>query len=164
MEKAVHTQFYQHLLDSNLITKVQHGFRSRRSTTSAQMKFSEWGTVVKKVSTRLHLLCQLKLARIHPSVLFTFYKTKTYVRPGIVMEYACPVFRYSLAIYRSEELKKLQRRAFRIIFPTLSYAETLVEVTVVGLFNIRQDLTSKFFMILCMMKATNSMTYYQGRR
>ena len=121
-------------------------------------------TVGKKVSTRLHFLCQLKRARIHPSDLLTFYKTKTYVRPGIVMEHACPVFQYSLAIYRSEEFKELQRRAFRIIFPTLSYAGALVEVTIVGLFNIRQDLTSNFFMILCMMKATNSMTYYQGRR
>ena len=36
LEKAVHN-----LLDSNLITNVQHGFRSRRSTTSAVIKFSD---------------------------------------------------------------------------------------------------------------------------
>ena len=41
LEKAVHTQFYQHLLDNNLITSVQHCFRSRRSTTSALIKFSD---------------------------------------------------------------------------------------------------------------------------
>ena len=41
LEKAVHSQFYQHLLDNNLITKVQHGFRSRSSTSSALIKFSE---------------------------------------------------------------------------------------------------------------------------
>ena len=41
MEKAVHAQFYQHLLDNNLITKVQHGFRPRSSTTSALITFSD---------------------------------------------------------------------------------------------------------------------------
>ena len=79
--------------------------------------------IAKKVSTRLYFLCQLKRARIDPSDLLTFYKTC--VRP--VMEYACPVFYDSLPINLSEELEKLQRRAFRITFPTLSYAEALVE-------------------------------------
>ena len=97
--------------------------------------------LVKKVSTRLYFLCQLKWARIHPSDLLTFYKTC--VRP--VMEYACPVFYDSLPIYLSEELEKLQRRAFRIIYPTLSYREALVEVDVVSFFDRRQDLTSKCF-------------------
>ena len=41
MERAVHTQFYQHLTDNNLITNVQYGFRSKRSTTSALIKFSD---------------------------------------------------------------------------------------------------------------------------
>ena len=35
----MHIQFYQHLLDNSLITNVQHGFRSRRSTTSGLIKF-----------------------------------------------------------------------------------------------------------------------------
>ena len=97
--------------------------------------------IVKKVSTRLYLiLLQLKRARIHPSDLLTFYKTC--LRP--VMEYTCPVFLGSLHIYLSEELEKLQRRAFRIIYPTLSYREALVEADVVSLFGRRQDLTSKF--------------------
>ena len=44
-----------------------------------------------------------------------------------------------------EELKKLQRQAFCVVFPTLSYAEALVEANVVSLFDRRQNLTSKFF-------------------
>ena len=60
------------------------------------------------------------------------------------MEYACPVFHDSLSIYLSEELEKLQRRDFRIIYPTLLYREVLVEADVVSLFDRRQDLTSKF--------------------
>ena len=65
----------------------------------------KWNThisgIVKKVSTRLYFLCQLKRAKIHPSDLLTFYKTC--VRP--VMEYAYPVFHDSLPIYPSEELE-----------------------------------------------------------
>ena len=61
------------------------------------------------------------------------------------MEYACPVFHDSLPIYLSEELGELQSRAFRTIYPTLSYGEALVEADVVSLFDRRQDLTSKFF-------------------
>ena len=72
--------------------------------------------------------------------LSTFYKIC--VRP--VMEYACPVFLDSLPIYLSEELEKLKRRAFRIIYPTLSYEEALVETNVVSLFDKRQDLASNF--------------------
>ena len=35
--------------------------------------------------------------------------------------------------------------AFRIIYPTLSYREALVEADVVSLFDRRQDLISNFF-------------------
>ena len=41
LERVVHTQLYQHLTDSNIITNAQHGFRFKRSTTSALTKFSD---------------------------------------------------------------------------------------------------------------------------
>ena len=78
------------------------------------------------------------------------------------MEYACPVFYDSLPIDLSEELQKLQRRAFRIIFPTLSYAEALVLANVVSLFDRRQDLTSKFLNDI-VNDESHKLTYYRTR-
>ena len=47
----------------------------------------------------------------------------TCIRP--VTEYACQVFHNSLPQYLSYEIEKLQKRAFRIIFPELHYQEVL---------------------------------------
>ena len=47
--------------------------------------------------------------------------------------------------YLCEDLEKLQKRALHIIFPTLPYAEALVEAGVDSLFNRRQILTTKLF-------------------
>jgi hypothetical protein len=69
----------------------------------------KWNThiseIVKKVSTRLFFLCQLKRTKICTKDLLTFYLTC--VRP--VMEYACPVFHDSLPNYPCEDLEKLQK-------------------------------------------------------
>jgi hypothetical protein len=46
------------------------------------------------------------------------------------MQYACPIFHHSLLNYLCEDLEKLQKRAIHIIFPTLPYAEALVEAGV----------------------------------
>jgi hypothetical protein len=105
----------------------------------------KWNThisgIVKKVSTRLFFLCQLKRTKISTKDLLTFYLTC--VRP--VMEYACPVFHDSLPNYLCDDLEKLQKRALHIIFPTLPYAEALVEAGVDSLFNRTQILTTKLF-------------------
>jgi hypothetical protein len=61
------------------------------------------------------------------------------------MEYACPVFHDSLPNYLCDDLEKLQKRALHIIFPTLPYAEALVEAGVDSLFNRTQILTTKLF-------------------
>jgi hypothetical protein len=82
-------------------------------TTSNDLK---WNTHIsntcKKVSTRLYFLRQLKRAKLPPNDLVLFYITCT--RP--VVEYACKVFHNSLPQYLSDDLEKLQKRAFRIIF------------------------------------------------
>jgi hypothetical protein len=106
---------------------------------------NEWNThiskIVNKVSTRLFFLCQLKRTKICTKDLLTFYLAR--VRP--VMECARPVFHDSLPNYLCEDLEKLQKRALHIIFPTLPYAEALVEAGVDSLFNRRQILTTKLF-------------------
>ena len=44
------------------------------------------------------------------------------------LEYASPVFHRSLSNYISEDLERIQRRAFRIIYPDLSYSVALETV------------------------------------
>ena len=97
--------------------------------------------IVKKASSRLYFLRQLKRAKINEKDLLTFYLTC--VRP--VTEYACPVFHNSLPLYLSEELEKLQKRALRIIYPTLSYPEALSEAKIDTLFDRRELMTKKLF-------------------
>ena len=66
-------------------------------------------------SFRLYLLRQLKRACLDPHELVGFYTTC--IRP--VAEDVCETFHNSLPIYPSDELERLQKRAFRIIYPTL---------------------------------------------
>ena len=97
--------------------------------------------IVTKASSRLYFLRQLKRAKIDEKDLLTFYLTC--VRP--VTEYACPVFHNSLPLYLSEDLEKLQKRALRIIYPTLSYPEALSEARIDTLFDRRELITKKLF-------------------
>lgn len=77
--------------------------------------------IVKEVASRLYLLRQLKRAHLDPHELVGFYTTCI----RLVAEYACETFHNSHPIYPSDELQRLQKRAFRIIYPTLSYSEAL---------------------------------------
>ena len=63
--------------------------------------------IVKKASTRLYFLRQLKLAKIADKELVIFYTTC--IRS--ITEYACPVFHNGLSKYLSDELERIQKRA-----------------------------------------------------
>ena len=97
--------------------------------------------IVKKVASRLYLLRQLKRAGLDPLELVCFYTTC--IRP--VAEYACETFHNSLPIYLSDELERLQKRAFRIIYPTLSYSEARVALGLPLLSARREELTTRLF-------------------
>ena len=87
----------------------------------------------KKVSSRLYFLRQLRRARFPPEDLIQFYATC--IRP--VIEYACEAFHDSLTQYLCNNLERLQKRCFRIIFPELHYQESL--------YDRRVKLTTKLF-------------------
>ena len=72
--------------------------------------------VIKKESSRLYQLRQLKRAKGDPAC----------IRP---VSDACQVFHNGLPKYLSEELENIQRRALRIISPVLSYQEALKKCT-----------------------------------
>ena len=73
--------------------------------------------VIKKAAKRLYFLIQLKRARVSQKDLCLFYVTC--VRS--VIDYAAPVFHYSLPAYLTHEVERVQRRAMRIAsVPALS--------------------------------------------
>ena len=77
--------------------------------------------LIRKCSSRLYFLRQLKRSGVAPSELVQFYVTC--IRP--VLEYASPVFHRSLPNYISVHLERIQRRASIIIYPDLSYSVAL---------------------------------------
>jgi hypothetical protein len=77
--------------------------------------------IIRKVSTRLYFLKQLKRANVPTKELLTFYVTC--IRP--ITEYGCPVFHNGLPKFVSNDLERLQKRAMSIIFPQVTYADAL---------------------------------------
>ena len=98
-------------------------------------------SICKKAATRLYFLKQLKCAKVPPKDMLLFYTTC--IRP--VLEYACPVFHHSLPQYLCNEMKRLQKRALRIIQPDLSYAEALVALDITSLYERRKALSNALF-------------------
>ena len=87
-------------------------------TVSNDLKWnSHIANTGKKVSTRLYFLRQLERAGLPPEDLIQFYVSC--IHP--VIEYACEAFHDSLPQYLSNDLERLQKRAFCIIFPKLHY-------------------------------------------
>ena len=97
--------------------------------------------IIRKVSSRLYFLRQLKRAHVATKELLTFYITC--IRP--ITKYACPVFHNGLSSYLSDDLEKLQKRALRIIFPFISYSEALAASNLAPLCDRRDSLTVKLF-------------------
>ena len=97
--------------------------------------------VFKKARKRLFCLSQLKRAGLGPNEFVQFYRTC--IRP--IAEYACPLFHDGLPVYLSHEVEAVQKRAMRIIFPSLMYDEALVKTSLVALSHRRQALTDKMF-------------------
>jgi len=69
-------------------------------------------TIVSKASKRLYFLIQLRRAGVPPQQLLHFYMTV--IRP--VLEYASPVWHYSITRAQSQHLESIQTRAVHIIF------------------------------------------------
>ena len=77
--------------------------------------------IVKKASKRLYFLIQLKRANVARTDLGLFYPSC--IRS--IMDYAVPVFHYSLPRYLMRELEHVQKRAMSIICPGNGYHEAL---------------------------------------
>ena len=111
-------------------------------TVQDNMKWNEHiHNIVKKASKRLYMLRLLKRSNASIDTLITVYTT--IIRP--VLEYACQVWHYNIQQYLSEEIEKIQKRAFRIILPIQKYDEALTKTNIMSLRNRREKLCEQFF-------------------
>ena len=97
--------------------------------------------VTSKIASRLYFLRLLKRAGATNSDLMSFYCTV--VRP--IVEYASPVWHFSLTAAQSDILESLQKRAMNIIFPGDNYTVALTIAGVDTLHSRRETLTRRFF-------------------
>ena len=107
-----------------------------------------WSThieyIIKKATTRLYLLKQLKRAGLPNSHLLHFYITV--IRP--VLEYCAPVWHYALTKALSESLEAVQKRAIHIthnLTRGMPYSSMLLRVNLDSLATRREDLSRRFF-------------------
>ena len=77
--------------------------------------------ITKKGSKRLHILRVLRCSLIPANDLLKVYLSL--IRP--VSEYCCPVWHPNQPINLSDRIERIQKRAFRIMYPTLSYKDAL---------------------------------------
>ena len=111
-------------------------------TISADLKWScHVSNIISKVSSGLDILKQLKRAQILDKDLLLFYITC--IRP--LTESACQVYHNALPEYLSEDLERLQRRALRILYTDISYAQVLEKSGLLRLSERREALTARLF-------------------
>ncbi|KAK2547644.1 hypothetical protein P5673_032341 [Acropora cervicornis] len=100
---------------------------------------------IKKAAKRLYFLIQLKRARVSKNDLCLFYVTC--VRS--VIDYAAPVFHYSLPAYLMQELESIQKRAMRIICAGIEYQYALVLVNLPTVTKHHNDICRRTFESIC---------------
>ena len=97
--------------------------------------------ILKKASTRLYFLVQLKRAKVTRTHLGLFYSRC--IRS--IMDYAVPAFQFSFPKYLMQELEHIEKRAMSIICPGVSYHEALVIMTFKELATHRDDICESLF-------------------
>ena len=100
--------------------------------------------ICKKASKRLYALRLLKRNALPVSVLVNVYCTC--VRP--IFEYACEAWHNNLPVYLSNQIESVQKRAFRIIYPTFTYCQAMRAVKVPSLHKRRGILCERLFHIM----------------
>ena len=99
--------------------------------------------VIRKVSTRLYFLTQLKKSRVATRELLLFYITCILS----ILEYGSPVFHRALPNDLSKDPERLQKHIMKIIYPELSYANALELSRFLTLYHRREAIVAKLFEI-----------------
>ena len=77
--------------------------------------------IISKASKRLHILRVLRRGGVPPKDLLLIY----FALIRSVLEYCCVVWHHAIPLYLSEEVERVQKRAFRIILPSVHYKDAL---------------------------------------
>ena len=101
--------------------------------------------VIKKAAKKLYFLIQLKRARVSQNDLCLFYV----ICVRSVIDYAAPVFHYSLPAYLMQELERIQKRAMQIICPGIEYQYALVLVNLSTVAKHHNDICRRTFESIC---------------
>ena len=111
-------------------------------TVSNDLKLNDHvDTITAKAARGLYLLSQLKRAGLSSDDLLAFY----YSVSRSVLEFSCQLFDCSLPKYLSDDIERIQRRALRKIFPSLSYCEAIDKAGIPTLSERRETLSIKLF-------------------
>ena len=111
-------------------------------TISNDLKWNDHvDTITSKAAHRLYLLDQLKRSGLSSDDLLAFY----YSVIRSVLEFSCQLLHRSLPKYLSDEIERIQRRALRIICPSLSYCEAIDKAVIPTLSERRETLSIKLF-------------------
>lgn len=97
--------------------------------------------IITKGNKRMFFLTQLKRACIPVDDIVAFYCTC--IRS--VLEYCAPVFHHGLPNYLSEDIERVQKRALKILSPSMSYAASLKRFNLKTLKARREDHCRKLF-------------------
>ena len=97
--------------------------------------------LIKKGAREIYFLVQLKRARVPAEDLVAYYCAC--IRSSL--DYACPVFHYSLPQYLQSELESVQKRALACIFPGMPYREALERACLTSIGEHHEDITKSLF-------------------
>ena len=125
---------------SGLPVQSVSSFKLRGVTLSNDLTWnSHVEKVIKKANSRLYALRQLKKAGLSITDLVIIYCS--FVRS--VVEYAAPAWS-NVTMYLSDSIETIQKRALRIIYPSLTYGDALVHSSLKTLVARREDLCKSF--------------------
>ena len=94
-----------------------------------------------KASKRLYALRILKRSGAPANDLITVFCA--FIRP--VLEYASPVWHFSLPQFLADQIESIQKRALKIAFPQSSYAASLRNVGLLTLYQRRENQCLSFY-------------------
>ena len=97
--------------------------------------------ICKKANARIFQLYALKRAGVKVADLVLIYVTS--IRP--VLEYACEIWHPGLNLKLTAKLEYVQKRALRIIIPSVPYPLALVQAKIPTLEDRRVQITKRFF-------------------
>ena len=98
--------------------------------------------IVSRASRKLYSLSLLKKARVDQDELLAVFNG--YIRP--VLEYACQLWHTAITQKQCDQIERVQKRAFHIIFGSMytSYNNVLSEFNLASLWQRRQNLLHSF--------------------